>query len=54
MQLTIPDRDPEKLQRLYQKLADYWVSELGIPGEDKPVTDCTAAVTALKLPCQTY
>lgn len=46
---AIPDQDPEKLQRLYGKLADYLEAELGIPVEYKPVTDYTAAVTAFKV-----
>lgn len=46
---AIPDQDPEKLQRLYTKLADYLEKELGVPVEYKPVTDYTAAVTAFKV-----
>ncbi|MGB3492168.1 MAG: putative selenate ABC transporter substrate-binding protein [Elainellaceae cyanobacterium] len=46
---AIPDQDPEKLQRLYSKLADYLEAELGIPVEYQPVTDYTAAVTAFKV-----
>ncbi len=46
---AIPDQDPEKLQRLYSKLTDYLVTELGIPVEYKPVTDYAAAVTAFKV-----
>lgn len=46
---AIPDQDPEKLQRLYGKLAEYLSQELGIPVEYKPVTDYTAAVTAFKV-----
>lgn len=46
---AIPDQDPEKLQRLYGKLADYLEAELGVPVEYKPVTDYTAAVTAFKV-----
>ena len=46
---AIPDQDPEKLQRLYGKLATYLSKELGIPVEYKPVTDYTAAVTAFKV-----
>jgi phosphonate transport system substrate-binding protein len=46
---AIPDQDPEKLQRLYGKLADYLTKELGVPVEYKPVTDYTAAVTAFKV-----
>ncbi|MBF2079244.1 MAG: putative selenate ABC transporter substrate-binding protein [Synechococcales cyanobacterium T60_A2020_003] len=46
---AIPDQDPEKLQRLYSKLADYLESELGVPVDYKPVTDYAAAVTAFKV-----
>ena len=46
---AIPDQDPEKLQRLYGKLADYLSAELGVPVEYQPVTDYTAAVTAFKV-----
>jgi phosphonate transport system substrate-binding protein len=46
---AIPDQDPEKLQRLYGKLATYLSQELGVPVEYKPVTDYTAAVTAFKV-----
>ena len=46
---AIPDQDPEKLQRLYGKLADYLTQELGVPVEYKPVTDYAAAVTAFKV-----
>ena len=46
---AIPDQDPEKLQRLYGKLATYLSKELGVPVEYKPVTDYTAAVTAFKV-----
>ncbi|HEY9664477.1 MAG TPA: putative selenate ABC transporter substrate-binding protein, partial [Allocoleopsis sp.] len=46
---AIPDQDPEKLQRLYGKLADYLTKELGVPVEYKPVTDYAAAVTAFKV-----
>jgi phosphonate transport system substrate-binding protein len=46
---AIPDQDPEKLQRLYSKLAAYLSKELGVPVEYKPVTDYTAAVTAFKV-----
>lgn len=46
---AIPDQDPEKLQRLYSKLADYLTKELGVPVQYKPVTDYTAAVTAFKV-----
>ncbi|MEA5451558.1 putative selenate ABC transporter substrate-binding protein [Leptolyngbya sp. CCNP1308] len=46
---AIPDQDPELLQRLYSKLADYLEAELGVPVEYKPVTDYAAAVTAFKV-----
>lgn len=46
---AIPDQDPEKLQRLYTKLADYLSAELGVPVEYVPVTDYAAAVTAFKV-----
>jgi phosphonate transport system substrate-binding protein len=46
---AIPDQDPEKLQRLYSKLADYLKIELGVPVVFKPVTDYTAAVTAFRV-----
>ncbi|RME69963.1 MAG: putative selenate ABC transporter substrate-binding protein [Chloroflexi bacterium] len=46
---AIPDQDPEKLQRLYGKLAVYLESELGVPVNYKPVTDYVAAVTAFKV-----
>ncbi|HEY9806931.1 MAG TPA: putative selenate ABC transporter substrate-binding protein [Candidatus Obscuribacterales bacterium] len=46
---AIPDQDPEKLQRLYGKLADYLTKELKVPVQYKPVTDYTAAVTAFKV-----
>ncbi len=46
---AIPDQDPEKLQRLYVKLADYLEAELDVPVEYQPVTDYTAAVTAFKV-----
>ncbi|MBD2114077.1 MULTISPECIES: putative selenate ABC transporter substrate-binding protein [Cyanophyceae] len=46
---AIPDQDPEVLQRLYTKLADYLEAELGVPVDYKPVTDYAAAVTAFKV-----
>ncbi|MEB3337053.1 MAG: putative selenate ABC transporter substrate-binding protein [Leptolyngbyaceae bacterium] len=46
---AIPDQDPEKLQRLYGKLADYLKAELGVPVAYKPVTDYAAAVTAFRV-----
>jgi phosphonate transport system substrate-binding protein len=46
---AIPDQDPEKLQRLNSKLADYLEAELGVPVEYQPVTDYTAAVSAFRV-----
>ncbi len=46
---AIPDQDPQKLQRQYDKLASYLQKELGVPVVYKPVTDYTAAVTAFKV-----
>lgn len=46
---TIPDQDPEKLQRLYGTLADYLSTELGVSVVYKPVTDYTASVTAFSI-----
>jgi phosphonate transport system substrate-binding protein len=46
---AIPDQDPQKLQRQYEKLANYLEKELGVPVEYKPVTDYAAAVTAFKV-----
>ena len=46
---AIPDQDPEKLQRLYGKLANYLETELGVSVEYKPVTDYAAAVTAFRV-----
>lgn len=46
---AIPDQDPEKLQRLYGKLADYLSQQLGVPVSYQPVTDYAAAVTAFKV-----
>lgn len=46
---AIPDQDPEKLQRLYDRLADYLEAQLGVPVEYKPVTDYAAAVTAFRV-----
>ena len=45
---AIPDQDPEKLQRQYEKLSTYLSEELGVPVEYKPVTDYAAAVTGFK------
>ena len=46
---AIPDQDPEKVQRLYNKLTTYLEGELGVPVEYQPVTDYAAAVTAFKV-----
>ncbi|WP_008314113.1 putative selenate ABC transporter substrate-binding protein [Leptolyngbya sp. PCC 6406] len=46
---AIPDQDPEKVQRLYEILADYLSTELGVPVEYRPVTDYAAAVTAFRV-----
>ena len=46
---SIPDQDPEKVQRLADKLATYLETELDIPVEYQPVTDYAAAVTAFKV-----
>jgi phosphonate transport system substrate-binding protein len=46
---AIPDQDPQKLQRQYDKVATYLQKELGVPVKYKPVTDYGAAVTAFKV-----
>jgi len=46
---AIPDQDPQKLQRQYDKIAAYLHKELGVPVKYKPVTDYSAAVTAFKV-----
>ena len=46
---SIPDQDPEKVQRLADSLASYLEAELEIPVEYQPVTDYAAAVTAFKV-----
>lgn len=46
---SIPDQDPEKVQRQAQALADYLEAELGVPVEYQPVTDYAAAVTAFRV-----
>lgn len=46
---AIPDQNPEVLQRLYGKVADYLEAELGVPVEYKPVTDYAASVTAFRV-----
>ena len=45
---AIPDQDPEKLNRLYGKLADYLKAQLGVEVVYKPVTDYAAVVNAFK------
>ncbi len=45
---AIPDQDPEKLNRLYGKLADYLKAQLGVEVVYKPVTDYTAVVNAFR------
>jgi phosphonate transport system substrate-binding protein len=45
---AVPDQDPEKLQRLYGKVASYLSGVLGVPVEYHPVADYTAAVTGFK------
>jgi phosphonate transport system substrate-binding protein len=46
---AIPDQDPEKLQRLYGKVADYLSQALGVTVVYKPVQDYAASVTAFKV-----
>lgn len=46
---AIPDQDPEKVQRLSEKLATYLEAELDIPVTYQPVTDYAAAVIAFKV-----
>ena len=46
---AIPDQDPQKLQRQYDKLGAYLEKELGVPVKYRPVTDYAAAVTAFKV-----
>ncbi len=46
---AIPDQNPEKLQRQYDKLANYLQKELGVKVVYKPVNDYAAAVTAFKV-----
>ncbi len=46
---AIPDQDPEKLQRLYGKLASYLKDQLKVEVEYKPVTDYKAVVTAFRV-----
>lgn len=46
---AIPDQDPEKIQRLSEKLTTHLESELNVPVQYQPVTDYAAAVTAFKV-----
>lgn len=46
---AIPDQDPEKLQRLYDKVAKYLEKELKVSVTYTPVTDYAAAVTAFRV-----
>jgi phosphonate transport system substrate-binding protein len=46
---AIPDQDPERLQRQYEKLVAYLEVELGIQVAYKPVVDYAAAVTAFQV-----
>lgn len=46
---AIPDQDPERLQRQYEKLVAYLEAELGIEVAYKPVVDYAAAVTAFQV-----
>jgi phosphonate transport system substrate-binding protein len=46
---AIPDQDPEKLQRQYDKLTNYLQKELGVKVVYKPVNNYAAAVTAFKV-----
>ena len=45
---AIPDQDPEKLNRLYGKLAEYLTGKLGFTVVYQPVTDYTAVTNAFK------
>jgi phosphonate transport system substrate-binding protein len=46
---AIPDQDPEKLQRLYGKLASYLKEALKVEVDYRPVTDYKAVVTAFRV-----
>lgn len=46
---AIPDQDPEKLQRLYGKLAEYLTRSTGLKVKYVPITDYKAVVTAFKV-----
>lgn len=45
---AIPDQDPQKLQRLYSRLADHLSAELGVLVTYRPVTDYPAAVSLFR------
>ena len=45
---SIPDQDPERVQRLADSLATYLEAELEIPVDYQPVTNYAAAVTAFR------
>lgn len=45
---AIPDQDPQKLQRLYGRVAERLHTLLGVPVEYQPVTDYTAAVSLFR------
>lgn len=45
---AIPDQDPEKLNRLYGKVADYLKEQLGVEVVYRPVTDYAAVVNAFR------
>ncbi|NER79892.1 MAG: putative selenate ABC transporter substrate-binding protein [Leptolyngbya sp. SIO1D8] len=46
---SIPDQDPEQVQRQAEKLAAYLEAELGVPVGYQAVTNYAAAVTAFKV-----
>jgi phosphonate transport system substrate-binding protein len=46
---AIPDQDPEKVQRLSEKLVTHLQTELKVPVKYQSVTDYAAAVTAFKV-----
>ncbi|MEB3273763.1 MAG: putative selenate ABC transporter substrate-binding protein [Prochlorothrix sp.] len=46
---AIPDQDPDKVQRLYDRLTGYLGQELGVSVDYQPVTDYAAAVTAFRV-----
>lgn len=46
---AIPDQDPEKLNRLYDKLTSYLADELDVEVQYRQVTDYPAAVSAFKV-----